>query len=199
MRGGKIILVDLAGSEKVEKTGAEGRVLDEAKTINKSLSVLGNVVNALTTGIDFSGENKHQQKVTLTIYALLYLLVLSFHLQVNRIMCLIVTLSLRAFFKMHWLVKRFSQEFLNRWVCLNATGFCRVATQERHYCAVVPPVLQMHQKVCLLFVSEQGISLEQCMLEYYISTSAYCPDSMAASVQDKAHKDHTQINLSRSG
>lgn len=50
VRGGKIILVDLAGSEKVEKTGAEGRVLDEAKTINKSLSVLGNVVNALTTG-----------------------------------------------------------------------------------------------------------------------------------------------------
>uniref|UniRef100_A0A0E0EH61 Kinesin-like protein n=1 Tax=Oryza meridionalis TaxID=40149 RepID=A0A0E0EH61_9ORYZ len=50
VRGGKIILVDLAGSEKVEKTGAEGRVLDEAKTINKSLSALGNVVNALTTG-----------------------------------------------------------------------------------------------------------------------------------------------------
>ncbi|KAF0918793.1 hypothetical protein E2562_026169 [Oryza meyeriana var. granulata] len=50
VRGGKIILVDLAGSEKVEKTGAEGRVLDEAKTINKSLSVLGNVINALTAG-----------------------------------------------------------------------------------------------------------------------------------------------------
>nr|CAB3479781.1 unnamed protein product [Digitaria exilis] len=47
---GKIVLVDLAGSEKVEKTGAEGRVLDEAKTINKSLSALGNVINALTTG-----------------------------------------------------------------------------------------------------------------------------------------------------
>jgi kinesin family protein 5 len=42
--------VDLAGSEKVEKTGAEGRVLDEAKMINKSLSALGNVINALTTG-----------------------------------------------------------------------------------------------------------------------------------------------------
>uniref|UniRef100_A0ACD6AAJ0 Uncharacterized protein n=1 Tax=Avena sativa TaxID=4498 RepID=A0ACD6AAJ0_AVESA len=49
VRAGKIILVDLAGSEKVEKTGAEGRVLDEAKTINKSLSALGNVINALTT------------------------------------------------------------------------------------------------------------------------------------------------------
>jgi len=40
----------LAASEEVEKTGAEGRVLDEAKTINKSLPALGNVINALTTG-----------------------------------------------------------------------------------------------------------------------------------------------------
>ncbi|XP_038975295.1 kinesin-like protein KIN-1 isoform X2 [Phoenix dactylifera] len=50
MRTGKIVLVDLAGSEKVEKTGAGGRILDEAKKINKSLSSLGNVINALTTG-----------------------------------------------------------------------------------------------------------------------------------------------------
>lgn len=42
--------MDLAGSEKVEKTGAEGKVLEEAKTINKSLSALGNVINALTCG-----------------------------------------------------------------------------------------------------------------------------------------------------
>lgn len=48
VKSGKLILVDLAGSEKVEKTGAEGRVLEEAKNINKSLSALGNVVNALT-------------------------------------------------------------------------------------------------------------------------------------------------------
>eukprot|EP00261_Vitis_vinifera_P026428 XP_010659825.1 PREDICTED: kinesin-like protein KIN-1 isoform X3 [Vitis vinifera] len=48
IRTGKLILVDLAGSEKVEKTGAEGKLLDEAKTINKSLSALGNVINALT-------------------------------------------------------------------------------------------------------------------------------------------------------
>ncbi|CAI5476297.1 unnamed protein product [Closterium sp. Yama58-4] len=46
---GKIYLVDLAGSEKVDKTGAEGRLLDEAKMINKSLSALGNVINALTS------------------------------------------------------------------------------------------------------------------------------------------------------
>ena len=50
-KSGKVILVDLAGSEKVEKTGAEGRVLEEAKSINKSLSALGNVINALTCGL----------------------------------------------------------------------------------------------------------------------------------------------------
>ncbi|KAL7259461.1 hypothetical protein ACSBR1_005372 [Camellia fascicularis] len=50
VKTGKLILVDLAGSEKIEKTGAEGRVLEEAKTINKSLSALGNVINALTCG-----------------------------------------------------------------------------------------------------------------------------------------------------
>ncbi|XP_039121728.1 kinesin-like protein KIN-1 [Dioscorea cayenensis subsp. rotundata] len=50
VKTGKLILVDLAGSEKVEKTGAEGKVLEEAKNINKSLSSLGNVINALTNG-----------------------------------------------------------------------------------------------------------------------------------------------------
>ncbi|XP_059069934.1 kinesin-like protein KIN-1 isoform X3 [Cryptomeria japonica] len=49
VKTGKLYLVDLAGSEKVEKTGAEGKILHEAKTINKSLSALGNVINALTT------------------------------------------------------------------------------------------------------------------------------------------------------
>uniref|UniRef100_A0A2N9J999 Kinesin-like protein n=1 Tax=Fagus sylvatica TaxID=28930 RepID=A0A2N9J999_FAGSY len=56
MKTGKLVLVDLAGSEKVEKTGAEGRVLEEAKMINKSLSALGNVINALTCG---SGRANH--------------------------------------------------------------------------------------------------------------------------------------------
>lgn len=40
--------MDLAGSEKVGKTQASGKVLDEAKMINLSLSALGNVINALT-------------------------------------------------------------------------------------------------------------------------------------------------------
>ncbi|EFA83711.1 kinesin family member 3 [Heterostelium album PN500] len=49
-KSGKLYLVDLAGSEKIAKTGAQGLTLDEAKMINKSLSSLGNVINALTDG-----------------------------------------------------------------------------------------------------------------------------------------------------
>ena len=51
---GKLYLVDLAGSEKVSKTGAAGKRLEEAKNINKSLTVLGQVINCLT-----DGKNSH--------------------------------------------------------------------------------------------------------------------------------------------
>ena len=47
---GKLYLVDLAGSEKVSKTGAVGKRLEEAKTINKSLTTLGLVITCLTDG-----------------------------------------------------------------------------------------------------------------------------------------------------
>ncbi|RHZ77651.1 hypothetical protein Glove_174g172 [Diversispora epigaea] len=50
VKSGKLSLVDLAGSEKVGKTGASGQTLEEAKKINKSLSALGMVINALTDG-----------------------------------------------------------------------------------------------------------------------------------------------------
>ncbi|RMD44444.1 hypothetical protein DV735_g693, partial [Chaetothyriales sp. CBS 134920] len=49
-KSGLLYLVDLAGSEKVGKTGASGQTLEEAKKINKSLSALGMVINALTDG-----------------------------------------------------------------------------------------------------------------------------------------------------
>ena len=45
---GKLNLVDLAGSERVMVTGATGKRLEESKSINKSLSTLGNVITALT-------------------------------------------------------------------------------------------------------------------------------------------------------
>jgi len=47
---GKLTLVDLAGSERATKTGATGQTLKEAQAINKSLSCLGNVISALTSG-----------------------------------------------------------------------------------------------------------------------------------------------------
>lgn len=40
-------LVDLAGSERQKSTGASGATLKEGANINKSLSELGNVINAL--------------------------------------------------------------------------------------------------------------------------------------------------------
>ncbi|GAB2293750.1 hypothetical protein Dimus_027963 [Dionaea muscipula] len=43
-------LVDLAGSERIAKTGADGVRLKEGKHINKSLMVLGNVINKLSDG-----------------------------------------------------------------------------------------------------------------------------------------------------
>lgn len=43
----KLLMVDLAGSERVRKTISKGTRLDEAKSINTSLSALGNVIAAL--------------------------------------------------------------------------------------------------------------------------------------------------------
>lgn len=49
---GKLVLVDLAGSEMVRKSNASGQQLEEAKTINKSLSALGQVINYVYLYID---------------------------------------------------------------------------------------------------------------------------------------------------
>ena len=50
MLHGKLTLVDLAGSERVSKSGATGQQLKEAQSINSSLSALGDVIGALTSG-----------------------------------------------------------------------------------------------------------------------------------------------------
>lgn len=44
-----ILLIDLAGSERIKKKGASDQTLKEAQAINKSLSSLGTVINALHT------------------------------------------------------------------------------------------------------------------------------------------------------
>lgn len=45
---GKLSLVDLAGSERLDKSGAEGQLMKEAVSINKSLSSLGDVIAGLS-------------------------------------------------------------------------------------------------------------------------------------------------------
>lgn len=47
VRQGKLVVVDLAGSERIAKSGSEGHTLEEAKSINLSLSALGKCINAL--------------------------------------------------------------------------------------------------------------------------------------------------------
>ncbi|KAF2298192.1 hypothetical protein GH714_018466 [Hevea brasiliensis] len=47
VRKSKLVLIDLAGSERVHKSGSEGHMLEEAKSINLSLSALGKCINAL--------------------------------------------------------------------------------------------------------------------------------------------------------
>ena len=53
----KLHFVDLAGSERQKSTGAEGSRLKEATNINKSLTILGQVISAL---VDISsGKKRH--------------------------------------------------------------------------------------------------------------------------------------------
>ena len=44
----RLTLVDLAGSERAAKTGAEGKRLEEANSINVSLHTLGRVIRTLS-------------------------------------------------------------------------------------------------------------------------------------------------------
>ncbi|CAK7355741.1 unnamed protein product [Dovyalis caffra] len=47
VRKAKLVVVDLAGSERIDKSGSEGHTLEEAKSINLSLSALGKCINAI--------------------------------------------------------------------------------------------------------------------------------------------------------
>lgn len=66
----QINLVDLAGSERIAKTGAEGDRLTEGQHINRSLSALGNVINALAS----NSSRKKQSVVPYRDAALTHLL-----------------------------------------------------------------------------------------------------------------------------
>lgn len=61
---GKLNLVDLAGSERVRVTGATGKRLEESKSINQTLSCLGNVIAALTETKQWSHIPYRDSKLT---------------------------------------------------------------------------------------------------------------------------------------
>ena len=84
---GKLYMVDLAGSEKIGKTGAVGQTLEEAKSINKSLTTLGKVIVALT---DKKATHIPYRESKLTR-------ILSESLGGNSKTCLIITLSPHPF------------------------------------------------------------------------------------------------------
>ncbi len=55
-RHGKLHFVDLAGSEMTKKTHSEGKTLEEANNINKSLMVLGYCIASLSDAKKKSGH-----------------------------------------------------------------------------------------------------------------------------------------------
>ena len=57
-RSARFSMVDLAGSERQKDTNATGDRLKEASQINKSLSALGNVINALAD-VSTNGTRRH--------------------------------------------------------------------------------------------------------------------------------------------
>ncbi|KAL5156020.1 GDSL esterase/lipase [Glycine soja] len=132
MRSGKLILVDLAGSEKVEETGAEGRVLEEAKTINKSLSALGNVINSITCGLQ--GKASHipyrDSKLTRILQDELVSPPSPFYSLSNHTHC-----------------------SPNLYPKRGTISYSQEEMLELHYSVVSHPALLMHPRVCPLFVS----------------------------------------------
>lgn len=137
LRAGKLILVDLAGSEKVEKTGAEGRVLEEAKTINKSLSALGNVINALTCNPQ--GKSNHIPYRDSKLTRILQDSLVSF-------LCLLY-LACFPFIT-------YSAE--------DSPGMpVREDIHVLYYCVVAHQALQMHQRACQPFDLVQGVLIEE--------------------------------------
>jgi hypothetical protein len=56
----QLSFVDLAGSERVKKSGSMGSQPKEAQSINKSLSALGDVISALSSGGQHTPYRNHK-------------------------------------------------------------------------------------------------------------------------------------------
>ena len=65
---GRLVLVDLAGSERVRKTQSKGIRFEEAKHINSSLTVLGNVISCLANPSNKKLTSKNGLKDTFIPY-----------------------------------------------------------------------------------------------------------------------------------
>lgn len=88
----RLHLVDLAGSERQKKTGATGMRLKEASGINKSLSALGNVINALAAIESSRGRGTSQVRIPSCRDSKLTFL-LKDSLGGNSKLCIIATIS----------------------------------------------------------------------------------------------------------
>ncbi|ETO34179.1 hypothetical protein RFI_02914 [Reticulomyxa filosa] len=91
---GKLNLVDLAGSERQKKTMSSGERLEEAKSINLSLSALGNVIKALVndkaTHIPFRDSKltkllqDSRNSVNLTVECIIFCFIWTYQLVLTR-------------------------------------------------------------------------------------------------------------------
>lgn len=59
LKTSRLHIVDLAGSERTKDTGAEGIRLKEAGAINKSLTVLGQVIYELSEAENSRNPKRH--------------------------------------------------------------------------------------------------------------------------------------------
>ena len=66
MRTSRFNLIDLAGSERQKSAKTAGKELKEASAINKSLSALGNVINALVDNANGKERHIHYRDSKLT-------------------------------------------------------------------------------------------------------------------------------------
>lgn len=96
VRTSRLNLVDLAGSEQQKASGASGERLKEASNINKSLSILGRVINSLAQqqrGRFTAGHIPYRDsKLTFLLQVLSYLVFIALHFSFILGSCFLLSL-----------------------------------------------------------------------------------------------------------